>query len=152
MKPAATRSATRPPTRLATRVQILRFGLVGCLCAAVDLVGYRGLLWLGLAVTPAKSVSFVLATVTAYRLNRRWTFRAAGGPVQASGFTLLYGLGFGLNVGTNGLALHLLPEGSWRVLAAWALAGATGSAVNFLALRTLIFRRPGSDLAREPGC
>lgn len=130
--------------------QLLRYLLVGCLCAAVDLVGYRFLLGLGLATTAAKSVSFVLATVTAYCLNRRWTFRAPASACQASSFTLLYGVSFGLNVGTNALALHLLPVSSWRVAAAWAIAGAAGSVVNFVALRALVFHRPREVIELGP--
>jgi len=131
------------PVRPSRPVQLLRFLLVGCLCAVMDLLGYRCLLGLGLATTAAKSLSFVLATLTAYCLNRRWTFHAPGGACQASGFTLLYGLSFALNVGTNALALRLLPAASWRVMAAWAIAGAAGSVVNFVVLRALVFRHPG---------
>ncbi|MCA1676776.1 MAG: GtrA family protein [Actinobacteria bacterium] len=138
-------SARTSPRELpATRVrgvgaQVMLFVVVGCVAAVVDYLGYRSLLWSGLGVSPAKGMSFVLASVAAYCLNRRWTFRSAGGARQASAFAVLYALTFVINVGMNATLLALLPAAGWRLSAAWAVAGIAGSVVNFVALRTVVF-------------
>jgi putative flippase GtrA len=125
---------------LALRVQLSRFVLVGALSAAVDFGSYQALLALGTWIHLAKAVSFVLGTTTAYLLNRRWTFRSAGGARRFAGFVALYGTTFFVNVGMNALALGLLPDGRWRVTAAWVIAQGTATAINFVVLRTAIFR------------
>jgi putative flippase GtrA len=115
--------------------------LVGVLAAAVDFGTYQALLAAGVWVHLAKAASFVLGTSTAYLLNRRWTFRSAGGPARLAGFVLLYGTTFVINVGMNALALQLLPAGRWRITAAWLVAQATATLINFVVLRTAVFRR-----------
>ncbi|HEY3260343.1 MAG TPA: GtrA family protein [Pseudonocardiaceae bacterium] len=123
------------------RTQLARFVLVGVLAAAVDFGTYQALLAAGVWVHLAKAASFVLGTSTAYLLNRRWTFRSAGGPARLAGFVLLYGTTFVINVGMNALALQLLPAGRWRITAAWLVAQATATLINFVVLRTAVFRR-----------
>lgn len=54
--------------------QVFRFVLIGGLCALVDSGIYWALLQLGLWVHPAKAISFIAGTTTAYVLNRRFTF------------------------------------------------------------------------------
>ena len=122
--------------------QVVRFGLVGAFSAVVDLGVYTLALHLGLWVHAAKAISFVLGTTTAYLLNRRFTFDSAGGRARVAGFMLLYGTTFALNVGTNALMLAVLPAATpLRVSLAWVIAQGTATAVNFVMLRTVVFRR-----------
>ncbi len=121
--------------------QMARFVAVGALAAAVDLGVYQLLLHLGLWVHAAKAVSFVLGTTTAYLLNRRFTFTAApGGRGRFAGFVALYATTFTINVGVNALALALLPAMPLRYTAAWVIAQGTATAINFVMLRTVVFR------------
>ena len=91
----------------------------------------------------AKAVSFVCGTATAYVLNRRFTFNAAGGGARLAGFVLLYGTTFAINVGTNALMLAVLPDIPLRVSVAWVIAQGVATLINFVMLRTVIFRAPG---------
>ncbi|MEJ3652000.1 GtrA family protein [Actinomycetes bacterium KLBMP 9759] len=121
--------------------QLSRFVLIGALSAAVDLGSYHALLALGLWVHAAKAISFILGTTTAYLLNRRFTFaNSAGGGTRFAGFVLLYGTTFTINVGVNALMLFALPEMPFRVTAAWVVAQGTATVINFVMLRTVVFR------------
>ncbi|MFL6125653.1 GtrA family protein [Actinophytocola sp.] len=116
--------------------QLARFVLIGGFCALVDFGVYQGLLALGLWVHLAKAISFVAGTTTAYFLNRRFTFNAAGGAGQLGGFVLLYSVTFFVNVGTNALMLHFgLP-----IAVAWVLAQGVATVINFVMLRTVVFK------------
>ncbi|HEY7593485.1 MAG TPA: GtrA family protein [Actinophytocola sp.] len=122
--------------------QLGRFVLIGGFCALVDFGVYQGLLHLGLWVHLAKALSFIAGTTTAYFLNRRFTFAAGrnDGIAQAGGFVLLYTVTFFVNVGTNALLLALLPTSRWEIALAWVIAQATATTINFVMLRTVVFR------------
>ena len=122
--------------------QLARFVAVGALSALVDFGVYQLLLHLGVWVHAAKAVSFVLGTTTAYLLNRRFTFTAApGGRGRFAGFVALYATTFAINVGMNALALVLLPAATpARYTVAWVIAQGTATAINFVMLRTVVFR------------
>ena len=122
--------------------QLARFVLIGGFCALVDFGVYQLLLHLGLWVHLAKALSFVAGTTTAYFLNRRFTFAAGRreGASQLGGFALLYTVTFFVNVGTNALLLTLLPPSSWEIVLAWVVAQATATTINFVMLRTVVFR------------
>jgi putative flippase GtrA len=122
--------------------QLARFVAVGAVSALVDLGVYQLLLHLGLWVHAAKAISFILGTTTAYLLNRRFTFAAApGGRGRFAGFVALYATTFAINVGMNALALALLPPTiPARYTVAWVIAQGTATAINFVMLRTVVFR------------
>lgn len=134
-------SAAQPP-RIGLLTQIGRFVLIGGFCALVDFGVYQLMLHLGLWVHLAKAISFIAGTTTAYFLNRRFTFQngARDGAGQVGGFVLLYTVTFFVNVGTNALMLGLLPEFRWEILLAWAVAQGFATAINFVMLRTVVFR------------
>ncbi len=121
--------------------QLARFVAVGVLSALVDFGVYQLLLHLDVWVHAAKAVSFVLGTTTAYLLNRRFTFTAApGGKGRFAGFVALYATTFAINVGMNALALAVLPAIPARYTVAWVIAQGTATVINFVMLRTVVFR------------
>ncbi|HEY1970337.1 MAG TPA: GtrA family protein [Pseudonocardia sp.] len=123
--------------------QLGRFVLVGGLSAVVDYGIYQLLLHLDLHASLAKAISFVCGTTTAYLLNKRFTFNApsGGGAGRFTGFLLLYGSTFFVNVGVNALALHLVPTSvPWQTSICWVIAQACATTINFLVLRTVIFK------------
>jgi putative flippase GtrA len=137
----ATQPAEAPPPALGLVAQLSRFVAIGALSALVDFGAYHLLLQLGVYVHGAKAISFVLGTTTAYLLNRRFTFAAAGGGRgRFAGFVALYGTTFALNVGVNALALALLPAMPLRTSLAWVVAQGAATVVNFVMLRTVVFR------------
>ncbi|EHR59119.1 GtrA family protein [Saccharomonospora cyanea] len=140
---SGTESAART-TSPGLLAQISRFVLIGGFCALVDSGLYWLLLQAGAWVHLAKALSFIAGTTTAYFLNRRFTFTAAqkGGAGQLGGFVLLYTVTFFVNVGTNALALHLLPDLRWRLAIAWIVAQGTATTINFIMLKWVVFREP----------
>lgn len=129
--------------------QLGRFMIVGMVTVSLDFAVYQTLRLATGWASPAKAVSFVLATVVAYALNRRWTFGAAGGSTRIVGFALLYSATFMMNVGTNAVGLALLPEVRLRTVIAFLLAQAVSTTANFCAMRFLVFRTPATA-ATEP--
>jgi putative flippase GtrA len=136
-------TATRPdaPARMGLVAQLSRFVAIGAFSALVDFGAYHLLLDLGTWVHAAKAISFVLGTTTAYLLNRRFTFGASqGGRARFAGFLLLYGTTFAINIGMNALMLAVLPESAFKISLAWVIAQGTATAINFVMLRTVVFR------------
>ena len=134
------------PVKLSLRAQLVRFVLIGGVAALVDLGVYQ-LLLLGGAWAPlAKGVSFVLGTTTAYLLNRRFTFASsAGGRSRFLGVVLLYVSTFAVNVAVASLVLWLLDAPTvgtppLPALVSWFVAQACATTINFVVMRTVIFR------------
>lgn len=124
--------------------QLIRFGVVGVFCAMLDFGTYQGLRSLGMEAAPlvdiARALSFIVGTTTAYLLNKRFTFAAAGGVRQVSSFMLLYGTTFFVAVGVNRWMLLLLPDSDWQSTLAWVISQGTATTINFIMLRFVVFR------------
>jgi putative flippase GtrA len=97
----------------------------------------------GLGHTPAKALSFVAGTTTAYLINRRWTFGAAGSAKTFVGVLVLYGSTFVVQVGLFSLLYPSLYD-RWGYTAAqvvaFVIAQGVATTVNFIVQRTVIFR------------
>jgi len=137
--------ADAAPERLALRTQLVRFVLTGGLSAVVDLGLLVVLMNLaGLEHTPAKALSFVAGTTTAYLINRRWTFRSDGSKRKFAAVMLLYGLTFVLQVGLFAVLYPwILAASSSQTVAqvvGFVIAQGVATTVNFVVQRHLIFR------------
>lgn len=134
----ATEAAPEKPGLLQ---QIARFVAVGVVAALVDFGVYHLMLHLGLVVPVSKGISFILGTTTAYLLNRRFTFTGeTGGRGRFAGFVALYAVTLAVNIGVNSLALALLPQIAFQTTIAWVIAQGTATVINFVMLRTVVFR------------
>jgi len=132
-------------SRLSLRTQLIRFVLTGGLSAVVDFGTYQLMLHFGVYIHLAKAISFVLGTTTAYLLNRRWTFQAAGGGKQLASVFGLYALTFAVQIGVNALVLLFVPESFWGTTVAYVFAQGTATVINFVVQRMVIFRLPSAD-------
>ncbi len=144
--PAADPAAAPGPAPLPLRGQLVRFVLIGGLAALVDLGVYQLLLLLDTWAPLAKGVSFLLGTTTAFLLNRRFTFASsAGGRGRFLAVVSLYAATFAVNVGVASLVLWLLDAPTVGTpplpgLVSWFVAQACATTINFLVMRTVIFR------------
>lgn len=132
------------PGHLGLRTQLTRFVLTGALSAVVDFGLLNLFMLAGLGHTPAKALSFVAGTTTAYLINRRWTFRAEPSNKRFLAVVLLYALTFALQVGLwsllyvwlRGIGLSEL----WVRVVGFVVAQGVATTVNFVVQRLVIFR------------
>mgnify|MGYP001594504989 FL=1 len=137
-------------TQLGLRTQLFRFVLTGGLSAIVDYGLLVLLMAFGLDHTPAKVLSFIAGTTTAYLINRRWTFNSDGSRRKFAAVMALYALTFVLQVGiftplypwlvSLGLGAEFMPKMNWAQLFGFVVAQGVATAVNFVVQRSVIFK------------
>ena len=149
-QPASTAHAARAVALSTTVRQLLRFGLVGALNTAIDVLALNLLVWLfDLRTTPtlllANAAAYALGAINSFVFNKRWTFgsrkASTPGEVVRFAFTTLAG------IGVNDLLLWLLSKALLPLLGPtqlWANAAKVGSIggtvlLSYLGMRLWVF-------------
>ena len=132
-------------TGMSLQTQAGRFIISGANSAVVDL----GLTWalqvlLGAGPVLARSVGFIFGTITAYLINRRWTFQAQPSMRRFLMVAGLYTLTYFVNVGLHALLYGLFTGWEWNnslaIVVAFVIAQGTATVINFIVQRAFIFR------------
>ncbi|ACT60879.1 GtrA family protein [Hirschia baltica] len=120
--------------------QIIKFGLTGMANVGIDLSVYILLLHLGLEIWLAKTFAFIVGTIFAYLVNKKWTFNDASGSHRKifAVFTL-YIFAMIINVGLNSFCISILGDNLAGKIIAYIFAVIPSAAVNFLGMK-YIFR------------
>jgi len=129
------------------RGQSTKFAITGGISAVID----AGLTWvfqIALALLgniEARSVGFFFGTLTAYLLNRRWTFRAQPSKRRFALVALTYATTYAVNIVIYRWAFPFFDHSlDWRstyaLVMAFILAQGTATIMNFFVQRWLIFR------------
>ncbi|TWF94716.1 GtrA family protein [Saccharopolyspora dendranthemae] len=132
--------APRETNRAGFFSQAFRFGIVGLGGAVVDFSSLQLILVLGVVPELARVLSFSIGSTAVYLVNRRWTFTSRRNSREVITLAIVLAVTFALVGVVNALSLQLLPEPVWRITLAWAISQAVGTAFNFLAQRTFVFR------------
>lgn len=142
--PLESRHESDPAAPTDFKTQVTRFFLTGVLSAIVDYGLLQLFIALGMGHGLAKALSFVAGTLTAYALNRRWTFQAEPSRARFVATMCLYAVMFGVQWG---LFMLLVPwfEGMgwttfWCTTVAYVIAQGVATVTNFIVQRTVIFR------------
>lgn len=123
--------------------QILRFGAVGAVGFVVD----GGLLWAltahGMDAYVARAISFPVAVVVTWLLNRNWTFRATRAGSRRRQFGRYLGVqitGSLTNYAVYAVWLMLAGTAQTMILTGFVFGSAVGAVVNFIGARHFAFQ------------
>jgi putative flippase GtrA len=129
----------------------MRFCCVGGLGFVIDFTVLKTVVHLGLNPFGGRWVSFSVAVVSTWTLNRAWTFKAHTGPdavcgpaalaKEFAGYLAVQSVGFSANFSVYAAMIVGIPALNGRLLPAVVCGTAVGLVINYLGAKHLVFRR-----------
>ena len=134
--------------------EISRFIISGICAVATDMLFYY-ILSFFIEISAAKAISFLLGTITAYLMNKFYTFeQKKKSMAEVIKFIFLYLFSLSANVIVNKLCLLILPIfigivlKNFQILKFIAFLCATGTStiINFIGQKFWVFKQKETDL------
>lgn len=130
--------------RLTLKTQLFRFIMTGVVGAVVDFGSTYLLFLAGLGDGASKTVGFILGTLTAYLINRRWTFQATPSVKRFLVTMAAYLATYAVQVSLYKLSIPWLEDMDldqfWVRAISFVIAQGTATVLNFIIQRWVIFR------------
>ena len=124
--------------------QLFRFICTGVVGAVVDFGSPYLLSRVGRSHAGSKTVGFILGTLTAYFINRRWTFQAAPSRKRFVATMCSYLLTYLVQLGLFLVCIPWLEDHGfsdfWTQAISFVIAQGTATVLNFIIQRWVIFR------------
>ncbi len=118
--------------------ELLRFLVGGGSAVLVDFLSYQLLMALGLGISPAKAVSYVLGAAVGFVINKLWTFESKQfRPLEIVKYIILYAVSALANTLVNKLVLGWF---GWKLFAFLAATGVS-TVMNFIGQKFFVFRK-----------
>ncbi|MDO5030344.1 MAG: GtrA family protein [Corynebacterium sp.] len=144
---AAVPMASEPKDDHALMVQVVRFVISGVIAAVVDF-GSTLILNYGFGLprnSVSKPIGWVLGTITAYMINRRWTFKAEASWKRTVAVAILYLITFAIQTQLFKFSPLLFADvwgwnRFWTDTASFIVAQGVATVINFIIQRVFIFR------------
>jgi putative flippase GtrA len=133
-----------------TRVQLVRFLVMGTTSVLVDLGVYRLLAaQFGMHIDFAKAISYWFGVLVGFAGNKFWTFRSGQKSIREPlSYAVLYCATMFANIGCNRAVLSIV--GPQATGLAFLFATGVTTCLNFVGMRFLVFRR-GIQLRQAEG-
>ena len=125
----------------------MRFCCAGGLGFVIDFTVLKTVVHLGLNPIGARCVSFSVAVVATWLVNRAWTFKAHSTPGgralirEFAGYLAVQSVGFAANFSVYTAMVIGIPALNGRLLPPAVAGTAVGLVVNYLGAKHLVFRR-----------
>lgn len=136
------------------KLAFLRFCAVGAIGFLVDAGVLLVAIAIGLGPVGGRLLSFAVAVLTTFELNRRWAFRGRGErpffPALAT-YIGVQGLGFVLNFGTYALLLLGLRPPYNHPLMCLVVASVLALLINYVGASVWVFRERAEPEGEEQG-
>lgn len=133
------------PEGASVLTHLYKFVIAGGISAVVD-YGLTMIIQhaLGQSYPLAKAIGFIFGTITAYVINRRWTFEAEASAKKflqtMSLYALMFAVQWGLAVSVNHLLLNAEASAFIAGTVGYVIGQGVATAVNFVVQRWVIFK------------
>lgn len=125
--------------------QLFRYIFSGIFAITLDFLIYS-LLIIFFPYWMSKGVGFISGSITAFLLNKYWTFQRYHNSIKEMGrFVVLYGMSMSTNIVCNALVLEL----SHQVLIAFGIATSLSTLINYFGQRFWVFSAKSKEITSE---
>jgi len=126
---------------LVLQKQVTRFLLIGIFVTTIDYAVYQFLLLYFDNFFVPKGIGFIIGTLLAYLLNRRYTFSSRRNINSSiNSFFSLYLISLVVNTNLNSLVISLFGNDTVTLNLAFVLATIASATINFVGMKFYVFK------------